>query len=317
METATLTPVKKVSANDTIFMMVQAINQQNQPLFYKAVDEYAKTFVYSSDVGQRLRRLCNQRPMEMITLSQLSANIKRLIVVGDHTGQNVFMNDDLKQTVDELIQEWKCIDEFKLHNLPVRSKILLHGPTGNGKTTIAREIARLSERDFIEMNTEEITCSTIGTTAANISKLLNEIKIPCVLFWDEIDSLGATRIDDIKHAADQENNRTINSILVNIERMSDKVVLIGATNRKMALDSALLRRFDEMIEIKAPSYEEMVAYRDNLGNHYNIPWMQVESMVVSDCKNYSEIKDRFIKIARRYVMSNSIPKLTGAIATGV
>lgn len=64
------------------------------------------------------------------------------------------------------------------------------------------------------------------------------------MFWDEVDTIGRKRGKGNDSAAGMENERMVNSILVNIEKLSNDVIFIGATNRREVLDSAFLRRFD-------------------------------------------------------------------------
>jgi SpoVK/Ycf46/Vps4 family AAA+-type ATPase len=180
----------------------------------------------------------------------------------------------------------------------------LHGPTGNGKTTIARHIAYLTGLPFVEVNSDSLIDSKLGSTSTNIHKLFSQIKGPCVLFWDEVDSIGRRRAMEAgDNAAGYENDRMVNSILVNLEKMDNDVIFIGATNRYDVLDTAFLRRFDLSIEIPAPTDQQKSHYVDQLVRHYNLPdTFRLDERVWSQ-PSYSALKLAFISAARKFVAS--------------
>lgn len=294
------TEVKKLSANDAIVLMVNAINKGATDGFYKAVEQYQKTLSYNGEVFHRLRRLLNDKPKSFVNLSDLSNDIKKLIVQHEYTDDCVYLNSQNQEFIKELLTEWKNAETFKYHNLGIRNKILLHGPTGNGKTTIARHIARLSELPFVEVNADIMIDSHLGSTGANIHKVFNQITMPCVLFWDEVDTIGRARGRGNDSAAGMENERMVNSILVNIEKLSNEVVFIGATNRRDVLDSAFLRRFDSHLEISAPTAIEKESFARKLIEHHKLPF---DHNVFTQFDNYAEIKLAIIASARKFVLS--------------
>jgi SpoVK/Ycf46/Vps4 family AAA+-type ATPase len=178
---------------------------------------------------------------------------------------------------------------------------LLYGATGNGKTTIARHIAKLYNIPFIEIKSEEVIDSHLGTTSGNIYKIFDGIKEPCVLFWDEVDSVGGKRGGTAKNSAEHENDRMTNSILVNLDRLSPDVMFIAATNRVDVLDSAFIRRFDVKFEIPPPSNEEKEMFFNSIIEHHRIP---VSMPDLSKVNSMAEIKDLVMQLARTYISNN-------------
>lgn len=292
--------IKKLSPNETIALLVHAVNSDNKEIFYKTVEHYQKSLSPNGDMSWRIKRLLNDKPKHFTQLSELSTDIKKLIVQKDVQDECVYLNENTQSFINELLTEWRNADLFKFHNLGVRNKILLHGQTGNGKTTIARHIARLTELPFIEVNADLIIDSHIGSTGAKIHKIFNEIKMPCVLFWDEIDSIGRARGKGNDTAAGMENERMVNSILVNIEKLSSDVIFIGATNRREVLDVAFLRRFDCQFELGEPSFVEKDLFSKQLIEYFRLPFETYDS---NKFKNFSEIKLDLIYLARKYVLS--------------
>jgi len=294
---------KKITANDTIISMIHHINNDKRDLFYKSVEDYTATLSTGGNIHYRLKRLLNSKPMKLVQLDMLPKELKKLIQCSEVTDDNVFLNQETKSLIDELLLEWENRDVYKYHNLPVRNKILLHGVTGNGKTTIARHIAKLSNLPFVEINADLIIDSHVGNSGQNIFKIFNEINDPCILFWDEVDTIGRMRGKGTDSAAGMENERMVNSILVNIEKLSNDVVFIGATNRRSVLDSAFLRRFDVQFELEPPTETQKSMFAKQIVQYYKLP----DSYMNTDLLNlisYSEIKMVLMDLARKYVLSN-------------
>jgi len=292
----------KITANDTIVSMLNYINSGKKDLFYKSVEDYASLLGKNSSIRYRINRLISEKPKEFIRLENLSSDIKNLITQSPITEDNVFLNDVTKSIIDELLLEWSNSEVYKFHNLPIRNKILFHGTTGNGKTTVAKHIAKLSNLPFVEVNSDTMIDSKIGNSGFNIHKIFNQINQPCVLFWDEVDTIGRKRGIGGDSAAGLENERMVNSILVNIEKLNNDVIFIGATNRREVLDSAFLRRFDVQFELTAPSELEKEKFAKQMIEYYKLP----ESFLpetLSQYNSYSEIKMMFMDLARKFILN--------------
>ena len=164
--------------------------------------------------------------------------------------------DSVRDTIMEDV-EWprKYQAEYALMGIRTSKGILLHGPPGNGKTMIAKAIASGIESNFITIDCSEIVSKHPGDTEKNIKNLFMKARMakPCVLFFDEIDTLLAERTRDI------DNSRIVSQILVELDGAvkSDGVVLVGATNRLDLIDRAALRpgRFDKIIMVNPPNEE--------------------------------------------------------------
>ena len=293
---------KKVTANETISLMLTAINSDRRDNFYKAAENYINTLAKGGSHYYGIKRLIDSKPLKLIQLNSLSADIKKLINPSVITDDNVFLNDSTKELFDELLLEWKNAEVYKYHNLGIRNKILFHGTTGNGKTTVAKHISKLVNLPFVEVNADNVIESKIGHSGNNINQIFNQIKEPCILFWDEVDTIGRKRGNGSDSAAAMENERMVNSILVNIEKLSNDVIFIGATNRREVLDSAFLRRFDIQFELTAPSEIEKERFAKQMMEYYKLP----ETFMPKEFNkyiSYSEIKMMFMDLARKYVLS--------------
>ena len=136
--------------------------------------------------------------------------------------------------------------------------VLLHGPPGTGKTILAKAVAQSTEATFLRVVGSEFVQKYIGEGARLVRELfeLAKNKSPAIIFIDELDAIGARRMDGAT-SGDREVQRTLMQLLAEMDGFDvrGEVKLVAATNRLDMLDPALLRpgRFDRVIEIPLPS----------------------------------------------------------------
>ncbi|XP_023024161.2 ATP-dependent zinc metalloprotease YME1L isoform X1 [Leptinotarsa decemlineata] len=171
--------------------------------------------------------------------------------------------DDVKG-VDEAKQELKDVVEFlknpeKFSNLggKLPKGVLLVGPPGTGKTLLARAVAGEAGVPFFHAAGPEFDEVLVGQGARRVRDLFKAAKkrAPCVIFIDEIDSVGSKRTNSVLHPY---ANQTINQLLSEMDgfHQNEGVIVLGATNRRDDLDQALLRpgRFDVEVTVPTPDY---------------------------------------------------------------
>jgi proteasome regulatory subunit len=138
--------------------------------------------------------------------------------------------------------------------------VLLVGPPGTGKTLLAKAVAHQTSATFIRLVGSELVQKYIGEGARLVRELfeLAREKAPSIVFIDELDSIGAKRLE-VATSGDREVQRTLMQLLAELDGFNPigDVKIIGATNRPDILDEALLRpgRFDRIIEIPIPNFE--------------------------------------------------------------
>ncbi|CAD26634.1 TRANSITIONAL ENDOPLASMIC RETICULUM ATPASE [Encephalitozoon cuniculi GB-M1] len=143
----------------------------------------------------------------------------------------------------------------KFHKLGITrpSGILLYGPPGCGKTLLVRAVSNMSHCNFLSIKGPELISKYVGDSEKEIRKLFDKAKQlqPCVLFFDEIDSLCGER------SGNEFTGRIVNQILTLLDGLEDRgdVYVIGATNRIESIDKAILRpgRFDKILRVPLPS----------------------------------------------------------------
>ncbi len=170
--------------------------------------------------------------------------------------------------LDEQITELREIVELSLTDVEVFKKVgvdppkgvLLFGPPGTGKTLAAKAVARQTNATFIRIVGSELVKKYIGEGARMVREVFQFAyeRQPCIIFIDELDAIGARRIDS-GTSSDREVQRTLMQLLSEIDGFDPcgNVKVIGATNRSDILDPALMRsgRFDRLIEFPLPDTE--------------------------------------------------------------
>jgi proteasome regulatory subunit len=160
-------------------------------------------------------------------------------------------------------------DLYKKVGIDPPKGVLLVGPPGTGKTLLAKAVAKQTNATFIRFVGSELVQKYIGEGARLVRELfdLARQKAPSIVFIDELDSVGAKRLE-LATSGDREVQRTLMQLLAELDGFNPlgEVKIIGATNRPDILDEALLRpgRFDRIIEIPVPNHE---ARTDIFGIH--------------------------------------------------
>lgn len=165
--------------------------------------------------------------------------------------------EEVKQILKETI-EWplKYPDLFKKAKTNPPKGILLHGPPGTGKTLIAKAVANESEVNFISVKGPELLSKFIGESEKGVREVFKKAKqaSPCIIFFDEIDSLAPHR--SLGTGDSHVTERVISQFMTELDGVEELkgVLVIAATNRLDIIDSALLRtgRFDFLLEMPIP-----------------------------------------------------------------
>lgn len=167
--------------------------------------------------------------------------------------------EDVKRELQEAVEwpmKYPMLYDKLGHNMP--RGILLHGPSGTGKTLLAKAVATQSEANFVSVRGPELLSKWVGESERGIREIFRRARqaSPCVIFFDEIDSIAPVRGGGGETAVTE---RVVSQLLTELDGMENLhgVVVLAATNRADMIDPALLRpgRFDKIIQIPLPDKE--------------------------------------------------------------
>lgn len=219
------------------------------------------------------------------------------------TLNDIELPNTIRQIVEELTEEQQKAKELEEHGLSPRSKILLEGPPGNGKTCLAEAIANTLNYPFLLVRQEQLIDSLLGKTAKNLYKALSyAVKQPCVFFIDEFDAIASQRNQTTNDSG--EMNRIVNSILTELEALPSYVIFIVATNRANCLDKALWRRFQVTLKLPMPTTEELTKYYKKYIEKHNIT-LNMEPTLLAETTypcSYANAEELMITLHRKIIL---------------
>jgi len=222
-------------------------------------------FINSKDIYPGAKVALNQQSLAVI---EVLPPVKDPMVLGmevleapDIDYQNIGgLEDQIKEIRETVELPLLKPDLFEKVGIQPPKGVLLYGPPGTGKTLLAKAVAHSTKASFIRIIGSELVQKYIGEGARMVRELfeLAKEKSPSIIFIDEIDSIGAKRLDSIT-SGDREVQRTLVQLLAEMDGFDPRgnVRILAATNRPDILDPALLRpgRFDRIIKVPMPGAE--------------------------------------------------------------
>ncbi|MFT5281017.1 MAG: cell division protease FtsH [Flavobacteriaceae bacterium] len=211
-------------------------------IFFWFISKQSKGGMQAFSFGQSKARVSNPNDKNRVTFKDIAGA------------------KEAKNELEEIVEFLKFPKKFIDIGAQIPKGVLLAGPSGTGKTLLARAVAGEARVPFYHLSGSEFVEMFVGVGASRVRDLFKQAKktAPAIIFIDEIDAVGRVRGTGVGGGND-EREQTLNQILVEMDGFepNEKVIIIGATNRQDVLDPALLRpgRFDRKVMIDLPDRE--------------------------------------------------------------
>lgn len=216
---------------------------------------------------------------------------------------DLVLGSTTRDDVRELVAETAQISLLRSHSLEPRHTVMLVGPPGTGKTSLAEAMATEMALPFLTVRYEGLVGSYLGETASRLQQIVDYVsRTPCVLFFDEFDSVGKERADQHETG---EIKRVVSSLLLHMDSLPAHCVVVCATNHPELLDRAVWRRFELRLELPKPAAAELREWymrtENSLGG-LGISAQQFTKMFAGE--TFSEIEAVVLDARRKIVLSN-------------
>ncbi len=207
-----------------------------------------------------------------------------------------------RRVVTELIEEQKRAELLRSYGIEPRNRLLLSGPPGNGKTSVAEAIASELMLPFYVIRYEGVVSSFLGETAARLDNAFEFARTRrCVLFFDELDTIAKERSDEHETG---EIKRVVSTLLLQIDQLPPHVLLVGATNHSELLDRAAWRRFQIRAELEPPSRAQATRFLERfaarLGGDLGFAPRTLADKLAG--ASFSELEEFALDVRRRAVL---------------
>lgn len=205
--------------------------------------------------------------------------------------------------VGELVEEHQRAELLRSHGLEPRNRVLLVGPPGNGKTSLAEALAQALLVPLVVVRYDGVIGSYLGETATRLRKVFDYVRTrQCVLFLDEFDTLGKERGDSHDTG---EIKRVVSSLLLQIDSLPAHVVVVTATNHPELLDRAVWRRFQLRLRLPKPTQKQVVEWLVRLEGRVGFKLPQSPQILAGKLKppSFAELEDFGLDVSRRVVLS--------------
>ena len=214
------------------------------------------------------------------------------------------------------INNWEVL--IKNNLLPMH-KFIFYGNSGCGKTLMSEVLSAELKIPLVSVRFESLISSLLGGTIVNLKKVFEYAhNNPCILFFDEFDAIGRSRGIEQEHG---EIKRSVNTLLCLLDEYTHiycKSIIIAATNFEQSLDSALWRRFDEMIKFDLPTNDQISKLIElNIKPFYLDDTSVLRIIDIVKGNSYSEITRLIYNIKKNCVLNNHKEIIYSDIANGI
>jgi len=216
---------------------------------------------------------------------------------------SLLLNEAVATACRELVEEQQRKDLLRSYGVEPRHRVLLSGPPGNGKTSLAEAFATELLVPLFVVRYEAVIGSFLGETSGRLKRLFDFVRThQCVLFFDEFDTLGKERGDTHETG---EIKRVVSSLLLQIDALPSHVVVVTATNHAELLDRAVWRRFQLRLAVPAPTVAQKEEWFARLQKRLDAPLGMTPKALAAklQASSFSDLEQFCEDIQRRYVLA--------------
>lgn len=268
-----------------------------------------------ADQLEALRKLIKEQPNQMALGFDQEAMKFASPQVPMRTLDQIVLNPDVEIEIKRIIEEYEQREQLKAFNLVPTNRLLLSGATGTGKTSLAEAMANKLELPFVRVGYESMIDSYLGQSAANLHSVFKGVQHrSCVLFFDEFDTVASTRAPDNGRSDVGEMRRLVNILIMLMDMLPSHVFLVAATNQLDLLDTAIVRRFNRVLDVPKPTEDTLQRWVVQ----YNAQFNQVLSdemcnRIVRNSETIAHAEQAFLASARDVALGrNDKPQLVTA-----
>jgi len=227
--------------------------------------------------------------------------------------EDIILPPIVRETCGEFIEEQQRKELLQSYNLKPRHKLLLAGPPGNGKTSLAEAIAFELSIPLITVRYEGIVGSYLGETSQRLRVLFDFVRNRrCVLFFDEFETLGKERGDEHETG---EIKRVVSALLLQIDALPSYVVVVAASNHPELLDRAVWRRFELRLDLPKPDKKQILTWLERLEKQLKtslgIPLEKVTEQIHFD--SFSDLEQFGLDLKRKQILYGRDSELQGLV----
>lgn len=223
-------------------------------------------------------------------------------VIPQRKFDDLILSDEIHLICNEVVQEQYRVDLLHSYNLEPRNRILLIGPPGNGKTSLAEAFAEALMVPLLVVRYDGVVGAYLGETAVRLRRLIDYASNrKCVLFFDEFETLGKERGDTHETG---EIKRVVSSLLMQIDTLPSHVVVIGATNHPELLDRAVWRRFQVRMNLPQPTRVQLRKWFEKFEQRINVSLGYSPDTISKKLYgiNFAEAEEFGSTVFRQYVL---------------
>lgn len=259
--------------------------------------------------SQLTEALTAKRPVSDVTSLARSEAVAGLIHerIPERRLTDLVLTADVRRGVSDLIEEHHRRDLLRSHGVEPRHRVMLVGPPGGGKTSLAEAVATELAVPLLTVRYEGLIGSFLGETASRMEALFDAVRVrPCVLFFDEFDTVAKERGDTHETG---EIKRVVSSLLLQVDRLPSHVVVIAATNHPELLDRAAWRRMQLRLELPQPTRAAKIEWLSAWAER-NMVDLGLSPRTISDRLgevSFAELEEFALDVQRRLILSGPEP----------